>query len=108
MALAADDGLIGVTMTQAVRHIIVMVWGTGLGLGCLSCIVRALRAASNETVASSALNNDGLSALLTHIGWRAKPGEGLMPPANTNPRLKELLTALGCPDDIAPWPSLRC
>ena len=31
-------------MTQAVRHIIVMVWGAGLGLGYLSCIVRALRA----------------------------------------------------------------
>lgn len=27
-----------------------------------------------------------------------------MPPTNTNPRLKELLTALGCPDAIAPWP----
>ena len=68
MALAADDGLIGVTMTQAVRHIIVMVWGTGLGLGCLSCIVRALRAASNETVASSAFNNDGLRPALSGFG----------------------------------------
>ena len=27
-----------------------------------------------------------------------------MPPTNTDRRLKELLTALGCPDDIAPWP----
>ena len=26
MALAEDDGLIGVAMTQAVRHIIIMVW----------------------------------------------------------------------------------
>ena len=27
---AMKEGLIGVAMTQAVRHIIIMVWGTGL------------------------------------------------------------------------------
>src|SRR3984893_17595290 len=30
-------------MTQAVRHIIIMVWGTGLALGYFACIARALR-----------------------------------------------------------------
>jgi hypothetical protein len=43
VALVADDGLIGVAMTQAVRHIIIMVWGTGLALGYFACIARALR-----------------------------------------------------------------
>ena len=43
MALVADDGLIGVAMTQAVRHIIIMVWGTGLALCYFACIARALR-----------------------------------------------------------------
>jgi hypothetical protein len=44
VALVADDGLIGVAMTQAVRHIIVMVWGSGLALGYFACIARALQA----------------------------------------------------------------
>jgi hypothetical protein len=43
VALVADDGLIGVAMTQPVRHIIIMVWGTGLALGYFACIARALR-----------------------------------------------------------------
>jgi hypothetical protein len=43
VALVADEGLIGVAMTQAVRHIIIMVWGTGLALGYFACIARALR-----------------------------------------------------------------
>ena len=37
-------------MTQAVRHIIIMVWGTGLALGYFACIARALRVARNGNV----------------------------------------------------------
>ena len=50
MALVADDGLIGVAMTQAVRHIIIMVWGTGLALGYFACIARALRVRAERVV----------------------------------------------------------
>ena len=50
MALVADDGLIGVAMTQAVRHIIIMVWGTGLALGYFACIARALRVRAERKI----------------------------------------------------------
>jgi hypothetical protein len=50
VALVADDGLIGVAMTQAVRHIIIMVWGTGLALGYFACIARALRVRAERKI----------------------------------------------------------
>ena len=80
MALVADDGLIGVAMTQPVRHIIIMVWGTGLALGYFACIARALRVRAERKIYKGiifvALGMRWRQRLL--FKWRVRKGFGLV------------------------------